>query len=162
MIYVSSRYFPSLKRGHSRKIVTDKYGNPKIRCGRCGEFNPKVCWQDPGKLALKYLENEGKPEHFSPLKKAKDEGFVGGSLSMMRGSAVVLPFARNEHARITIPALNLKFGARKEYPSGYTGTLVERYPHGRDFLLKLDKAWKRSKDEDIKEIWVPGALLARA
>jgi len=130
-------------------------------CIRCGEFNPKVCGQDPGKVALKYLENEGKPEHFSPLKKAKDEGFIGGEASMVRGSAVILPFAYGERARVTIPALNLKFGAKKEYPHGYFGTLVGRDPHGRNFLVKLEKVWK-AKNEEVKDIWVPGALLARA
>lgn len=156
-MYVEAKYFSGLKRGHSRKINPD---TNRVTCNRCGEFDPKMCGQDSSKARDNWQETLGL-ERFSPLKKAKDEGFLGDETRIMRG-AVILPFVRNERARITIPALNLKFGAKREYPQGYTGTLVGRDSHGHNFLIKLEKAWKKSKNEEIKEFWIPGALLARA
>jgi len=159
MSFVSARFFPSLKMGHSRKL--DARTN-RLGCIRCGEFDVKTCSQNPEKVRDKWKETLG-TERFSPLKKAKDEGFVGGETHLgRRGSAVILPFVRNERVRIEIPALNLKFGAKKEYPQGYAGSLVGRDNHGRLFLVKLEKAWKKSREETIKEIWTPAALLARA
>lgn len=160
-MYVSQKYFPSLRPGHSR-IYRHGDGVGRARCVRCGEFDPKTCAQDSGKVRDRYVENHGKPEHFSPLKKARDEGFVGGEARMTHGSAVILPFAYGERVRIEIPALNLKFGAKKEYPLGATGSLVGRDSYGRNFLVKLEKAWKKNKEETIKEIWTPAALLAQA
>lgn len=158
MNYVSAKYFPRLKRGHSHKIDKE---NHRSTCVRCGEFDPRVCGQDSAKVRDKWQETLG-VERFSPLKKARDEGFVGGETRMTHGSSVILPFAYGERVRISIPALNQKFGAKSEYPQGYTGSLVGRDAHGRNFLVKLEKTWKKAKNEEIKDIWTPAALLARA
>ena len=160
MNYVSARFFPSLKRGHSR-IYRHGEGVGGANCIKCGEFDPDTCERNPMKLAMSYMENEGELEQFSPLKKARNEGFVGEETLTFRGQAILLPFAYGEHVRIEIPALNLKFGAKREYPQGYVGSLVGRDTHGRLFLVKLEKAWKKNKEETIKEIWTPAALLAR-
>lgn len=157
-MYISSEHFPSLRRGHSRKFNPE---TNRFKCARCGEFEPKICGQDSAKVRDKWQETLG-VERFSPLKKARDEGFVGGETRMTHGSAVILPFAYGERIRIEIPALNQKFGAKSEYPNGYTGSLVGKDTHGRNFLVKLEKAWKKNREEQVKEIWTPAALLARA
>lgn len=157
-MYVEAKYFPSLRQGHSQKVDPEN----RVKCVRCGVFDQKTCAQSPDKVRDRYVENHGKPENFSPLKKARDEGFVGSETSTFRGQAIILPFIYGERVQIDIPYLNLKFGAKREYPQGYTGSLVGRDTHGRLFLVKLDKVWRKNKKETFKEIWTPAALLARA
>lgn len=150
-----AEFFPRTKLGHGGLVLC------RMGC-EVGTDGEKRHNQDRYKVAERYEKNGGKPEHASPLKKAKDEGFVSGEISTFRGEAIILPFDYGERVLIRIPALNLKFGASKEYPQGYAGSLVGRDNHGRNFLVKLEKAWRKSKKETIKEIWTPAALLARA